>query len=448
MTTILEKTQERKSSSSPHECKLKHLLVAGIALFALFQFASGFLTDDRFGCDQRLRHNEICCAHHGVNSFRIWNHETTLQGFCPYPSDKPSLPHAETDVPVHAYPPWHTAMFYFLGWMSGSACVGLMTIVFLLSLCFIAHECVRLSKARFERYGLVSAVALSLIMFNAGNCLGMLNYGVLVLAAFLLMNKALEKDRELLAGTAWAIMMIKPQVGLLFFWPLFWHRRYRTIATAVAICLAATFATSRIVHESVIDLILQIPQIGRPYGSGTIVNKILSPLFGKNVMFVIMVFFFVLTGGVTWLMRRNRDFLVACVPVVLSIPLWTYSQAHDHVILLPLFIFMSALAFSSRRGMGRGMRIVLAWYCMMVLFTDSWSLCMGLKLFDPTGIGWIYRLVSMASQTLLIASAVLILDAVKENSRRECAGDRAQPRRDRASRDGVCDRRMMRRNMV
>ena len=110
MNTILEKAS-----------KTKCLLIAGIALFALFQAASGFLSDSRFGYDLSLRHNEVCCAHQGVNSFRIWNHEATLPGFYPYPSDKPTLPHAETDVPVHAYPPWHTAMFYFYGWMSGSA---------------------------------------------------------------------------------------------------------------------------------------------------------------------------------------------------------------------------------------------------------------------------------------------------------------------------------------
>ena len=204
MNTILEKAS-----------KTKCLLIAGIALFALFQSASGFLADSHFGHDLSLRHNEVCCAHQGVNSFRIWNHEATLPGFYPYPSDKPTLPHAETDVPVHAYPPWHTAMFYFYGWMSGSACVGVMTAVFLLCLGFVAYECTRLSKARFKHDGLVSAAALSLIMFSAGHCLSVLNYGVLVLAAFLLMDKALESDHEILAGLCWAVMMIKPQVGLL-----------------------------------------------------------------------------------------------------------------------------------------------------------------------------------------------------------------------------------------
>ena len=100
------------------------IIGAGIALFAVFQIAggliasSGFFADGRFGCDLRLRRNEIRCAHQGVNSFRIWTRETTLSGFTPITRpDMENLPRAPGDAVVHAYPPWHTAMFYFYGWL-------------------------------------------------------------------------------------------------------------------------------------------------------------------------------------------------------------------------------------------------------------------------------------------------------------------------------------------
>lgn len=67
----------------------KIALLASIILFALFQAITGVLSevqfhsDENFGCDLRFRRNEVRCAHQGVNSFRIWNHECELEGFRP-----------------------------------------------------------------------------------------------------------------------------------------------------------------------------------------------------------------------------------------------------------------------------------------------------------------------------------------------------------------------------
>jgi hypothetical protein len=280
---------------------------AGIAIFALFQIAggliasSGFFADGRFGCDLQLRRNEICCAHQGVNSFRIWTRETTLPGFTPITRpDMENLPRAPGDAVVHAYPPWHTAMFYFYGWLPEQMCLSLMSVVFGLCLFFIVSECVRISKAHFEHYGLAVGLSLSIISYFVAQCFVFLNYGVLVLAAFFLMNRALEKGHDVAAGLCWSVMMVKPQVGLLFVWPLFWHRHYRTIVTATVVCLVATFLTSMQVHESMIDLILQIPQIGKPYGAGGLVDRVLGLAIGKSYPFVGMLFFFMLTGLATW----------------------------------------------------------------------------------------------------------------------------------------------------
>ena len=389
--------------------------VVAIALFAVFQVVSVilaevcFLPDDAMANDVRMRRNEICCAHQGVNSFRIWNREATLPGFAPL--DRPDRESVDWESEkagrVHAYPPWHTAFFWFYGWLPEILCVTLMSVVFGLCCCLIVHECIRLAKDRFAIPGLVACSSLAMISVATIECWAVLNYGVLVLSAFLLMNKALEKGHDVLAGLAWAVMMIKPQIGLLFVWPLFWHRRYRTIATAIAVCLAGTVFTSFAVHESPVALILQIPEIGRPYGSGFLMDKMVKPFVGDCALFLVPALFFVLVGVMTVALRGNRDFLVSCIPVVLVIPIWTYSVGYDHVILLPAFILLAGHILETRRWDALTIAVCA---CLAVLFfMRAWGLLSGFGVFDPTGIGWIYRLAECSSYALMLAIAALFV---------------------------------------
>ena len=262
------------------------IIGAGIALFALFQIAggliasSGFFADGRFGCDLQLRRNEICCAHQGVNSFRIWTRETTLSGFTPITRpDMENLPRAPGDAVVHAYPPWHTAMFYFYGWLPEQMCLSLMSVVFGLCLFFILSECVRISKAHFEHYGL--AVGLSLAIF------------------------------------------------------------------------------------------------------------------------------FMLTGLATWALRRNREFIVSCVPVVVVIPLWTYGQEHDHVILVIALLVLAGRMFAVRKFDKWAVLGIV--YFLSILFIHLWRMAVHFHLFDPTGLSKIYSLVELASQMSLVAVAALLI---------------------------------------
>ena len=397
--------------------KWKILIVAAIAAFCLYQIVAGVLSEvsfagEGFGFDLRLRRNEVRCAHQGVNSFRIWIRETTLPGFVPlaHPDHEKVPKKSANDGFVHAYPPWHAAFFWFYGWISERLCVSLMSVVFGLCLAFIGCETVRISRERFrsEEVGLASALALALCAYAATQCFFLLNYGVLILTAFLLMNKALEKDRTILAGLAWAVMMIKPQVGLLFVWPLFWHRRYLTIATAAVVCLAGTLFTSFAVHESVIDLILQVPEIGRPYGSGFMMNRIIRPIVGEGAGLWAPALFFVAVGYATWIMRKETDFLACCVPVALVIPIWTYAQGHDRVILLTTLIILAGRFFTTRRL--DALRILGCLYLLLMIFIQTWDIVFSqLQVFDPTGLGWIYRIAEYSSYAVMLAIAALFV---------------------------------------
>lgn len=396
----------------------KWLLVVGVALFAFLQIAGGFcanpkylFNDDSFGHDLRLRRNEIRCAQQGVNSFRIWNREVELEGFVPLNRpDKENVARKPGDVFVHAYPPWHTTMFWFYGWLPETFCVSLMSVLFGFCLWFVASECVRLSKARFGKSGgLVAAAALALVLCYACRCYLLMNYGVLILAALLMMNRTLEKGHEVAAGLCWAVMMLKPQVGVLFFWPLFWHRRYVTVVVATTVCLGATFATSLILHESVVDLLLQLPKIGAPY-AGFTPARFLRPILGEHAMLLVMPGFFALTGLLTWLVRRRRDFLFSCVPVVVMVPVWTYCLPYDYVILLPLFVFWAGTALAEDASpRWWGLVALGGVYLALLVFSDVLAVGSFVGAFRLNDPGKIWRLALRVSQLVLVASLVLLM---------------------------------------
>ena len=122
-------------------------IVVAITLFGLWQLFTGVVSfadsfpDHRFAGDLRLRRNEIRCAHQGVNSFRVWSREVVLPGFTPWRRpDKPKVERAnESDATVHAYPPWHTAFFWFYGWLPWVLCVSLMSVAFGICGCRICN---------------------------------------------------------------------------------------------------------------------------------------------------------------------------------------------------------------------------------------------------------------------------------------------------------------------
>ena len=282
-----------------------------------------------------------------------------------------------------------------------------MSVVFGICLCFIVCECLRLAKERVKPYVLVASLALILIATSATACFYLLNYGVLILAAFLLMNRLLERNHNVLAGIAWAIMMIKPQEGLLFFWPLFWEKRFATIVTAAIICLSATITTSFLVHESVVDLILQVPEIGRPYGSGIVMSRIIRPLLGESVFILLPAFFFVFVGFATWVLRKDKDFLVQCVPVVLSIPIWTYSDGAALSSLLPAHILIIGRALTLRKF--DTLTVLGCLYCIAMVFMHGFYIPVAFGLYGTAGNGWIYYLFAYVCYALLFAISVQFL---------------------------------------
>lgn len=369
-------------------------------------------------CDFRTRHAEILCAHRGVNSFHIWNRDVTLPGYWPIPRpDIPCADYHEGDLCVHAYPPWEVFFFYFLGWFPVGICLVLMCCLYVVCAFYIVRSSFLIGCKWGVYPYVVASASLLMIVKDAGRCFSCLNYSILCLALVILMFRFLDKGRPIIAAMCWALIMIKPQFGALFFWPLLFGRCYRTILTAVALCLGATVAMSFIYHESVLALILQVPQIGAPYVSFELVEKLFKPVLGRSANLVWMGIWCVVCGVWCFLLRKSGDFLVRCVPVAIIVPVWTYSQSYDHVILWIFYMVALKFVFSQPCKFWKwcfvGV-ISLSVFCMAWEFN---IISTKLHFFDARGLGWIYYIAKYGKGILI---AVLAVKSVSSEMPRNC----------------------------
>lgn len=320
-----------------------------------------------YAFDLRLRYREMVCAHRGINTFHAWENQECVGDFTPmeYPGKVAATPKDGVRPQFfHAYPAWHTAFAWAFGWMDEMVCVSLMAMVFGLCLSFLVRETFAVCRPAGEW----SAVAAWAVLSMVSTCIAYLalnlNYGLLVLTMAILMAHALKGGHDLAAGLAWSVMLIKPQLGLLFGWPLLFARRYRAIAAAAAVIAGATLFASAVYRENPVELILQVPKLGAPFGGNPFVERFLVPAVGPVAKHLWMAAFFALCGALSFRLRRSDDWLRKLAPAALCATMWTYSQPHDQVILWLWFAFAATRVFRAgparRRWIGY-LAVVAAW---------------------------------------------------------------------------------------
>lgn len=345
--------------------KIRHWLIL-VGCFCVF--ASAFVASCQWvkslrWCDISVRYHEICCSHTGVNPFDVWSHRVETERFIGW--WRPDFPESREyrlrysgenpeKVRVHAYPPWHTTFAWFYGWMPRHALIAWITVLNTLLFVFFANRLRRWApiEPASERQEFQLMVFAG-IAFQMAYLLGVGNYGGLLLVLIVLMMEAFEKRREVLIGVLWALAMVKPQVGLLLFWPLFFGKCYKAIAVAVTICLLATLWPAYVYHTSPIELLLQVPQIGAPYlvSGGYSPAEVMLEWLGKHGPTLWMGIFFLALGGLSFLVRHEKSTLFRFAPALIVFPFWTYSQLHDHVILALLYVLILREVY----GIGKGL---------------------------------------------------------------------------------------------
>lgn len=360
-----------------------------------------------FGWDARLRHNEILCSHTLTNPYHVWDGTRFLPGFQPYwPQCDPKFNCNPIDRCVHAYPVWHTVFFWFYGWLPDDYFMGIMASVFGVCLCVIAIGTYKLMQRATDDPLTPTLGILALIACSMMQCFLSQNYSVMILALLILGAMALRRDRQVLAGVCWAVTMIKPQLAILFVWPLLIGRKIKVILVAALLCLLSAVLMASVYDEPLLELILQIPKAVKPYSiEPLVVTKFFAPLLGGAGNYVWMALCGMMCGMLCWFGRKQQDWIYRAMPVVLFIPVWTYNMPYDGVVEWIWYVgaFGMAVASGCRANIWR-CYLLVAIICSQ--FCHFWDIAICFRLFNPAGLGWIYR--ALSGGNILLAFAMFI----------------------------------------
>ena len=310
----------------------------------------GFLT--RFaGEDIETRWNESVLMHRGIDPFDVWAHKVEVPGF--QGLIRPDMEEEARGVPmVHAYAPWHNALTWFYGWMDRDVLKSLFFGLYSAILFCMVVKFHLVARRDTDHPLLATAFFAVLLLLPGTNNFHSMNYGLLLAVALWAMIRMLKREREFLVALCLVVMMFKPQIGLLFCWPLVVMRKVRPIVIAAAICLALTCVPACALGKSPLELILQIPQLGVPYATvfhAALLQMLIKQLFGSHALVLWAIAMFAACGAWTWSLRKKGDVLILFLPAAAIFPIWTYSRIYDAVVAWPIMLLVS-LALFRRNG--------------------------------------------------------------------------------------------------
>lgn len=280
-----------------------------------------------------MRHNEICCSHEGVNPFDVWNRTVVHPKYKGH--EHPPFPDDTSDkLVVHAYPPWHTAFMWWMGYVSYPRAVSVLFFAFGIAAWGMIGFIKRRQPMTRDLQFLYWSLCLGTIIVPLYFCFIFGNYGLLITALMMVLFTSMERRGvgwDLLGGMALSLMMVKPQMGALFAMPLLFSKRFVMLGISGAICLGATAWTATAYHQSMIDLLLQVPQIGAPWVGPRFWPPLKVCHYPVLLQRVEMLLSVILCGVGCYWTRGIKEKWIASIPAVLLFPIWTYSNVYDGI---------------------------------------------------------------------------------------------------------------------
>lgn len=293
---------------------------------------------NRVGSDFGLRYHEAQCVEAGINPYDVFAKKIV------YP---PYIPIATGGIgkEVHTYTPWGYTYVMPFTLVSLSMASKFFWGINVLALILIFYEGWRYSL-RFNLSPIIAFFVGSLattIGFTTKIVFHSQNYSLLIAALVLLMLRAIENKHQVLAGFCWALIMTKPQLGLLFSIPLLFSRQWIVIGVAIITCLIASIPPMILCHASLVDLILQLKTAGEPmikYWSGSfLINRSFVPYFGGALQTntISMLCGIMLCLWFSFKVKNASFLLIRFIPAIICSLAWSYIHAYDRCLVsIPL----------------------------------------------------------------------------------------------------------------
>lgn len=286
-----------------------------------------------------------------------------LSGLNPYTH------HTSAELLAHSLPPipqgWGTSpwglilgQIFYPGFLSNSLAryyfISLFAVTILIAALF-------LYKNNDHRVSTLFILLLSSISFlypmQGGNA-GSLMCLMLLLAWYLM------DCNEYISGLLLAFAMIKPQLALLFCLYFLINRKYKLLAVAATMDIAAWAMSALILQTSMTQLLVDFFASG--IGSGAQFSGILtllSPFLHismKNVMYLSM-FLGVIYSLSYYKINRERGKFEEIAPFCVATAFWSYSWGNELLILLPVIV-LAYQKYSEKGGLNSLRWATLAGY--------------------------------------------------------------------------------------
>ena len=314
---------------------------------------------DHPGWDFVLRYGEVSClANIHVDPYDIYSNVVQDNLFRPY-KQKFELDSDAMDFRwVCGYSPWEYTLilpFSFLPIRSAAAIykgfeLGALAIV----LCFAFRRSKRIGAPMSARLILCSSFLL-VAPLGWDWAFKYDNYAILFCAGAVALVVSLDKGWQILAGLAWAFLMVKPQQGIWFAIPLLFRRQFKTVGVAVATCLAASIPPAILCGKSPLDLILEMPKFRYegywqtslfPPRIYTFANEFFFPRFALFLgLFICLVFCL----WASWKLRKEKNWFIALQPTFFCVcagyPLWNQDWLYCF---FPIFFLLETWANSGK----------------------------------------------------------------------------------------------------
>ena len=342
------------------------VLVAGLAVL----LALTCLFPPAVHYDFTLRMNELACVRQRVNPYDVWSEKVSLPPY--YPNTHEGAPPNGCSRQVNAYAPWEYVVLLPFSFVSEGVAWTLYCLVMGLSFLLVLGLPWR-SAAGKDAF-LPSALALLAVAYPIWSNVSVGNFALPVLAASVAMAWALNRGRDTLAGVCWAVVMLKPQIALVFAIPLLLRCRWRTVFVAGATCLLLSVVAAVLCRASVVDMLLQGPAANTAFffGCGTWPRFLCGTPPAEGDIRAGLLVGAAACAALTALVRRERDWFVFLMPAAITSCCWTYTQAYSHamgwfvafvlvreLLRRPQSRFLWALAALAACSLSRGF---LAWH--------------------------------------------------------------------------------------
>ena len=313
--------------------KIIYSIVTVSALITAFTFGC-LLTPIANRCDFNYRMAELDCVAHGVDPFKVWNEEIV---FKPYYTNNPAcryIPEGCNQM-ISVYAPWEYSLMFLFGLIDGEFGWWIYS-----ALSFVLLFAIALAiRKNISAYGLGDApsqllalLPLLTVSYPLWSNFQVGNHMAIALSGAVFMGICLNFRRDFAAGICWMLVMIKPQIGLIFAVPLLLKMRVLTGLLAVALCVLLSVPPVIACKTSFFDM-LREPSIATAFafeGCGTW-PKFLCGYFSNETDIVIgLAIGTALCLWMTWLLRREKDWLVYLMPAAVCSSCWTYTQAYTH----------------------------------------------------------------------------------------------------------------------